>query len=201
VNPGGAPGSGHVVTRPTGLLGKLMTVVRPEFRSDVLVFGPQDPVFGGPPCAVPGCIRTARGRGLCSARGLRWRKQGRPDLGQFTASADPRCLRFGKGPATDAVPAFECQVSLADLAPHLKLEVQYLLQCRRDDQLARTPVTTIARLVRLLAGLPATSLLDWDEQTWRKSFGRPAPKDTGPRPGDLRAPQTRRPRRRRRVGG
>jgi integrase len=181
VTPGSAPGSGHAAARPAGLLGKLMTVVRPEFRSDVLVFSPQDPVFGGSPCAVPGCIRTARGRGLCSAHGLRWRKQGRPDLGQFTASTDPRCLRFGKGPATDAVPAFECQVSLAGLAPHLKLEVQYLLQCRRDDQLTRTPVTTVARLVRLLAGLPASSLLDWDEQTWRKSFGRPAPKDTGPR--------------------
>ena len=79
------------------------------------------------------------------------------------------------------VPACECQVSLAALAPQLRLEVQYVLQCRRDERLTRTPVTTVTRMVRLLAGLPVTSLLDWDEETFRTSFGRPAPKDTGPR--------------------
>jgi integrase len=79
------------------------------------------------------------------------------------------------------VPAGECQVNLATLAPQLKLEMQYVLQCHRDEQLSRTPVTTVVRMVRLLAGLPLTSLLDWDEQTFRTSFGRPAPKDTGPR--------------------
>ncbi len=29
--------------------------IRPEFRHDVLVFDPTDPVFGGPSCALPGC--------------------------------------------------------------------------------------------------------------------------------------------------
>jgi len=164
------------------LLAKLLAVVRPEFRSDVLVFDPQDPVFGGPACAVGGCVRTARGRGLCSAHHLRWRRQGKPDLDRFTATTDPLTAgRFGKGPATDAVPAFERQVSVAALGPQLKLEVQYLLQSRRDEQLAQTPVFTVARMVRLLAGLPVASLLDWDEQTWRTCFGRPAPKDAGPR--------------------
>jgi integrase len=36
-------------------------------------------------------------------------------------------------------------------------------------------------MARLLADLPVTSLLDWDEEAFRTSFGRPAPKDTGPR--------------------
>jgi integrase len=36
-------------------------------------------------------------------------------------------------------------------------------------------------MVRLLAGLSVVSLLDFDEQTWRRRFGRPAPKDRGPR--------------------
>jgi hypothetical protein len=37
--------------RPAGLLEKLLAVIRPEFRLEVLVFDPRDPVFGGPPCA------------------------------------------------------------------------------------------------------------------------------------------------------
>ena len=175
--------TGPAMARPAGLLAKLMAVVRPEFRSDVLVFDPRDPVFGGPACAVPGCVRAARGRGLCPGHHQRWwRTEGRPDLARFIAATDPQVAgRFGKSAASGVVPACESQVSLAALAPQLRLEAQYVLQCRRDEQLARTPVTTAARMVRLLAGLPITSLLDWDEQTFRTSFGRPAPKDTGPR--------------------
>ena len=175
--------TGPAMARPGGLLAKLMTVVRPEFRSDVLVFDPRDPVFGGPACAVPGCVRAARGRGLCPGHHQRWwRTEGRPDLARFIAATDPQVAgRFGKSAASGVVPACESQVSLTALAPQLRLEAQYVLQCRRDEQLARTPVTTAARMVRLLAGLPITSLLDWDEQTFRTSFGRPAPKDTGPR--------------------
>ena len=175
--------TGPAMARPAGLLAKLMAVVRPEFRSDVLVFDPRDPVFGGPACAVPGCVRAARGRGLCPGHHQRWwRTEGRPDLARFIAATDPQVAgRFGKSAASGVVPACESQVSLTALAPQLRLEAQYVLQCRRDEQLARTPVTTAARMVRLLAGLPITSLLDWDEQTFRTSFGRPAPKDTGPR--------------------
>jgi hypothetical protein len=42
---------------------KLMAVMRAEFGSDVLVIDPRDPVFGGPACAVPGCVRSAQGHG------------------------------------------------------------------------------------------------------------------------------------------
>jgi hypothetical protein len=79
------------------------------------------------------------------------------------------------------VPVFERQVTLTALPPGLRLEVQYLLQCRRDDRLARCSVPTATRMVRVLAGIPVTSLLDWDESRWRRSFGRPAPKDAGAR--------------------
>ena len=175
--------TGPATARPAGLLAKLMAVVRPGFRSDVLVFDPRDPVFGGPACAVPGCVRAARGRGLCPGHHQRWwRSEGRPDLARFIATTDPSTGgRFGKSAASGVVPASECQVSLAALAPQLRLEARYVLQCRCDEQLARTPVTTVARMVRLLADLPITSLLDWDEEAFRTSFGRPAPKDTGPR--------------------
>jgi integrase len=175
--------TGQAATRPAGLLEELMAAVRPEFHGEVLVFDPRDPVFGGPACAVSGCVRTARGQGLCPGHHQRWwRSEGRPDLEWFIATTDPRTAApFGKGAATEAVPASECRVDLAGLPPQLKLEIGYLLQCRSDEQLAQTPVTTVTRMVRLLAELPVISLLERDEQTWRASFGKPAPKDAGPR--------------------
>ena len=36
-----------------GLLGRLMVVVRTEFRSQTLIFEPEDPVFGGGPAGWP----------------------------------------------------------------------------------------------------------------------------------------------------
>ena len=45
----------------SGLLAKLVAAVRPEFRADVLVFDPADPVFA--PRRVPGGgVRVARAR-------------------------------------------------------------------------------------------------------------------------------------------
>ena len=165
-----------------GLLQKLFAAVRPEFRGDELVFDPRDPVFGGPPCRVPDCARVDRGRGLCNAHHMRWRTAGKPDLDHFAATTDAQCRsQFGKGPVNDAVPTFECRVRLTDLAPQLRLEVQYGLQRRRDEGRVKTPPATVARMVRLLTELPVLSLLDLDEQTWRRQFGRPAPKDRGPR--------------------
>lgn len=76
--------------RRPGLLASLVEAVRPEFRADELVFGPADPVFGGKPCLVPGCERTACGHGLCQGHRQRWAAAGRPDVQEFAASADPR---------------------------------------------------------------------------------------------------------------
>ena len=38
---------------PQSLLGRLMAVVRAEFRSETLIFEPDDPVFGGGACRWP----------------------------------------------------------------------------------------------------------------------------------------------------
>ena len=80
-------------TAQGGLLAKLMAAVRPEFRGDVLAFGPYDPVFGNRPCLVPDCPLTGRSHGLCVGHENRWRSQGRPDLEPFAASTDPRMRR------------------------------------------------------------------------------------------------------------
>ena len=78
----------------SGLLGKLMAEVRSEFRSDVLEFGPEDPVFGGAACRVAGCERTARGRGLCQGHLQRWVDPGTPGrwIGS-SGSTDPKWRR------------------------------------------------------------------------------------------------------------
>ena len=63
-----------------GLLEQLMAVVRPEFRVDVVVPAPEDPVLGVPDCAVPAAtIRfpitgSATGIGCAGATavGRRW---------------------------------------------------------------------------------------------------------------------------------
>ena len=75
--------------RPAGLLAKLVSAVRPEFRVDVFVVDSADPVFGGCPCRVAGCGRAARSHDLCEGHSHRWRQRGRPDVAEF-ASSDPR---------------------------------------------------------------------------------------------------------------
>ena len=74
---------------PAGLLEKLMTVVRPQFRVDVYLPDPDDPVLGRPLCCVPDCDRSrAEGR-LCSGHGRRWRVAGCPDLPAFLTDPGP----------------------------------------------------------------------------------------------------------------
>ncbi len=71
------------------MLAKLLAAVRPEFRVDVFVPDPDDPVLSMPPCRVPDCPARRRTRGLCPPHYLRWQRQGRPDLDGFVAAVDP----------------------------------------------------------------------------------------------------------------
>jgi integrase len=71
-----------------------MATVRAEFREEVLVFPADDPIFGAGVCMVPVCDRSATGGyGLCQGHHLRWRAAGRPEVGSFAASTDPRWNR------------------------------------------------------------------------------------------------------------
>jgi integrase len=237
---------------PAGLLEKLLAAVRPEFRADVLVFDPADPVFGGDLCAVAGCARTARYGRLCYGHHQRWAAAGRPD--QFPVSGDrpwhghgpllscrvPGCgfgvmarqlcpghahaWRRAGSPDVDAwlaaiEPAVrprdnaDCRIGYCDLWAHpgavlcyahrrrwkqrghpdlgefaracetpagereradlrplprqLRLELQYALQCRHDDNMIKTRPPVIRSVARRLAGSGVTSLLARDEQEWR----------------------------------
>lgn len=204
----------------TRLLERLMAVVRPEFRTEIYIPAPDDPVFAADECAVANCDRTAAStrRRLCNAHAIRFRKRGCPPMADFLADPGPpvrgrrslaACVvagcRYGRGAknglcakhrdrwtragkpdlaswdAPDLAPGdsatSECRlpfcdlwvanptklfcaghddrwhrhdrpdpdrfiadcelvgtasIDLRDLAPQLRLEIQYALQCRHD---------------------------------------------------------------------
>jgi integrase len=244
-----------------GLLAALMAAVRSEFRSDVVVFDRRDPVFGAPPCRVPGCDRPGRARGMCDGHHQRWSAAGKPAADQFAAATDPamwgyqrlkpcRVLgcRYGRAraglcpvhagawaragqPETDAwlagtpaprppTAAAGCLIpscglwahpgrvfcyphnhrwqragrpdigkfrrrcedppvlaseraDLHALGPQLRLEMQYALQLRHDEQKIKITPVEVRRVVKFLASCPVTSLLDWPAQEWAERFPRP----------------------------
>ena len=243
-----------------GLLAKLMAAVRPEFRADDLAFDPRHPVFGGPPCAVSGCDRPARERGMCKSHRQRWLMAGKPDLAEFTSATSPgwaghrplapcevagcrygqishamcarhagqwkragrpdlaiwrdskaplpppasppavcrigycslwvratspfcsthdlRWKRLGRpGDAGEFAAACENpgtgaseHIDLRCLPVQLRLEIQYVLQCRCQDAAARIRPGIVQRIVHGLAATTAGSMLDRPEGFWER-FG------------------------------
>ncbi|MEQ6326544.1 tyrosine-type recombinase/integrase [Mycobacterium canetti] len=81
--------SPHRSTQRSGLLGKLMARVRPEFRVEVYLADPDDPVLGRRPCAAPDCDRSRAEHGLCCGHAQRWRARGRPTMTVFLADPGP----------------------------------------------------------------------------------------------------------------
>jgi integrase len=160
------PASGRPSSLP-GLMEKLAAAVRPEFRGDELVFDLRDPVFGGKPCLVPACERTAVGHGLCQGHRQRWAAAGRPSVREFAESTAP----FAADGAGS--PVLRCErIRLDTLPARLKLEVQYALQRRHDEREGKAPPFIVMIMVRFLAASEASSLLDRTEQEWRDAFGK-----------------------------
>jgi integrase len=258
-----AAGYGAGETVLPGLLAKLMSTVRPEFRADVLIPDPADPVFGARPCRVAGCGRPGRARGLCHGHHHRWARQGRPDIEEFIGATPSRlrgrslllpcrvagcgygrrrqglcschdrawrkagqpvvetwlseqpavhpgqppaacrigfCALWAQGDAglcashglrwrqlgrpglaefirgydTDLVPGHE-RIDLRGLPPSLRLEMQYVLQCRHDEGRIKTRPSMVRHVVSFLAGSGAGSLMDWPEHTWRQRHAQRHP--------------------------
>jgi integrase len=249
-----APGN----SKHVGLLEKLLAAVRPQFRTDVLAFGPDDPVLGGARCRVAGCERTGRIRGLCFGHDRRWRIEGKPDLDQFIETTHPRmkghqplascrvtgcrrgrkerglCTRHlyawqraarpdpdrwvaGQPAVVEPDPPATCRISYCDLwvhtdlpfclghgtrwkeqgrpdiddyaaayeddsapghervdlramASHLRLEMQYALQCRHDDAAIRIAPAVVQVVVNFLIASQTVSLLDRDEDAWLQAW-------------------------------
>jgi integrase len=76
---------------PGSVLAKLMAAVRPEFRADIYVPAPNDPVFVSDQCIVAGCDRTAEAlqNRLCCAHSQRFRKRDYSSIEQFLADPGP----------------------------------------------------------------------------------------------------------------
>jgi integrase len=166
-----------------GLTARLVAAVRREFRRDVLVFAVDDPVFGGMACRVGMCGRVSRSStGLCNAHCQRWRKQGMPGLEDFSASASPLTGVRLRNPAFAAggPPDGDSSIDLRALSPQLRLEMQYALQCRRDELGGKVRPHVAQRIVRFLAASTARSLLDQPVQEWHRNHSaRPNSSERG----------------------
>jgi len=116
---------------------------------------PAVPDAGQGTCRISYCQLWAHpGAALCYSHHRRRKKLGCPDLEEFAAGYDQ--------PADGRERA-----DLTALPDRLRLEVQYALQCRHDDNMIRTKPTTVRSMVRWLAGSGEASLLGRSEQDWR----------------------------------
>jgi len=116
---------------------------------------PVIPQLGQVACRISYCELWAHpGAVLCYSHHRRWKGLGRPDLEAFIAGYDQ--------PADGREHA-----DLTGLPGQLRLELQYALQCRHDDNMIRTRPTTIRSVTGWLAGSGCSSLLDRAEQDWR----------------------------------
>ena len=95
---------------PGRLLEKLMAVVRPEFRADVLAFDAADPVFGSPAWwwadaaarpAAGDCASAMKDAGGAAA-GRRWRSS--PPPRQRSSPSPPCCTSGCPAAVTGSLP-------------------------------------------------------------------------------------------------
>jgi len=92
---------------------------------------------------------------FCHAHAATWRVHRRPEVDSFARGFVPvvrladETIRFGQ------------------LEPQLRLEIQYALQCRRDERASKTQPGVVMLVVRFLTNITVTSLLARSEQQWR----------------------------------
>ena len=130
-----------------------------------------------PPLAPDGPTRTCR-IGYCSlwtrstsvfcyGHDTRWKNNGRPGIDEFTAACE------NPGPGQE-------HIDLRRLPAGLRLEMQYVLQCRGDEQAAKLPPRELHPFAVVLAGAGASSLLEQPEEWWIALY--PPSKGRGWRP-------------------
>ncbi|MEU5736239.1 hypothetical protein ABZ797_46770 [Streptomyces antimycoticus] len=97
---------------------------------------------------------------FCRTHANTWKANGRPDAHAFAASfADV-------GTPGDQI------VRLAMLGDAMRLEMQYVLQCRADERRSKTPPAVVMRVVRFLAAVGETSILQASEESWQIAIRR-----------------------------
>ena len=116
---------------------------------------PVVPDDGQEACRVSCCRLWAHPAAvLCYSHQRKWKRLGCPDLGEFISGCD----QPGDGRE---------RAGLSVLPVRLRLEMQYALQCRRDDNMVKTRPATVRTVVRWVAGSGAASLPGRSEADWR----------------------------------
>ncbi|WP_171048489.1 tyrosine-type recombinase/integrase [Nocardia cyriacigeorgica] len=119
--------------------------------NDRIAMSPEDPVGGGPPCTAPGCPRSVRHAGLCSAHYERWHAAGRPDQSQWDPGT-PLGIEY---------------LSLAALPTPLRWEIAYgILRARQERNVVHLRLSSVHTCVEDLAAIGMSSLLDYEEDQW-----------------------------------
>jgi integrase len=108
-----------------------------------------------PPCLISYCdVQAHPGSPFCWNHSRRWKRHGCPDPAQFARQCEaPRDARE--------------RADLSPLPRQLKLELQYALQRRRDDNTTRARPGDIRAVIKVLAASGAASLLAAGEREWR----------------------------------
>jgi integrase len=96
-------------------------------------------------------------RVFCKSHETRWRQRGRPNVEEFIAE----CERLGKA-----------YIDFRGLPSGLKLELQYALQCRHDEQSVTAPARVVMWAIHRAKEAGVTSLLDRSEGQWRQMARR-----------------------------
>jgi integrase len=113
------------------------------------------------PCRVPSCDLWAHAATpFCWQHLRRWKSQGRPDTREYARAC-------GAEPVLDSE-----RIDLRMLGPQLRLEVQYALQRRHDEEKSKIVPLVARDVVRVLARSQLASLLDWPEQSWKQRLPR-----------------------------
>src|SRR5438034_1083307 len=114
------------------------------------------------PCRMDGCpLWTHAGSVWCVQHWKRWRRAGRPDTDLFVDLMSEQDEFTAEG------------IDLRRLPTLLRLEIAYVLQCRRDEATVRLTPWQVQRIVNALVDSGLTWLLEVSEEDWADA--RPAP--------------------------
>ena len=131
----------------------------PDLRQWLTTQPVSSPAQQPPACAVDACdLWVHASTQLCWSHTRRWKRLGRPDVAEYI-----------RDQSQAYVPGYE-RIDLRPLPAHLRLQMQYVLQRRRDDEASRTAPATVGQVVRFLTAIEVDSLLDWPEETLRYRF-------------------------------
>jgi integrase len=133
---------------------------RPELEAWLTTLAPTASSPGHGTCLISYCDLWAQGSTpFCHSHAARWRDAGRPDVETFVRLYEDPILGHER-------------LDLRRLTGQLRLEVQYALQRRHDDQQIKTPPSRVRHVICFVARSGVASLLDLPEEAWREQFPR-----------------------------